>query len=292
MSTDRDTTRIVRSWLRTDENESADRVLGTVLDQLDTTPQRRASWPVRRLPEMNTIAKFGLAAAVVAIAAVVGFNYLVAPNVGAPRLVDSSPTPSLSPSPSPTPQPLGNAPLDPGPVIATGFGASESVTFRFIVPEGWVGFSGVGVLPATGTEAPDGMGIGLGEVNAGLFQDPCRWAAGEPEVPVGPTVEDLANALAAQTAYEASDPAAVSLGGYSGLRVDLQLPSDLESCDSGEFYPWVGSIYSQGPDNRWDVWILDVEGDRIVVLATHFPGTSAEDLAEQQAIIDSLVIEP
>jgi hypothetical protein len=291
MSTDRDTARIVRSWLRSDEPESADRVLGTVLDRLDTTPQRRATgWRARRLPEMNTIAKLGLAAAVVAIAALLGFNYLVAPNVGGPSLFDSSPSPA--PTPSPTPQPLGDAPLDPGPVIATGFGASESLTFRFIVPEGWVGFSGVGVLPASGTEAPDGMGINLGEVNAGLFQDPCRWAAGDPQIPVGPTVEDLANALAAQTAYEASDPFDVSLGGYSGQRVDLQLPSDVESCDSGEFYPWVGSLYAQGPDNRWDVWILDVEGDRIVVLATHFPGTSAEDLAEQQAIIDSLAIQP
>ncbi len=291
MSTERDTTRIVRSWLRADEYDSADRVLGSVLDQLDTSPQRRATWwPARRLPEMNIIAKFGLAAAVVAIAVVLGFNYLVAPNTGAPSLSDSSPTPS--PSPTATPQALGDAPLDPGPVIATGFGASDSVTLRFVVPEGWRGFAGVGVLPAGGTEAPDGMGIILGEVKAGLFQDPCHWAGGEPEIPVGPTVEDLANALAAHTAYESSEPVDVSLGGYAGQRVDLQLPSDVESCDNGEFYPWVGSIYAQGPDNRWNVWILDVEGERIVVHSTSFPGTSAEDLAEQQAIVDSLVIEP
>lgn len=237
---------------------------------------------------MNTIAKFGLAAAVVAIAAVLGLNYLAAPNIGSPSMVDVTP----SPSPSPTPQPLGDIPLDPGTVVATGFGASESVTFTFIVPDGWVGFSGVGVLPVSGTEAPDGMGIGFGEVNAGLFRDPCRWAVDAPEIPVGPTVEDLANALAAQSAFEASDPVEVSLGGYSGQRVDLRLPSDVESCDMGEFYPWVGSLYAQGPNNRWDVWILDVEGDRLIVIATHFPGTSAEDLAEQQGIIDSLVIEP
>ena len=239
---------------------------------------------------MHTAAKFGLAAAVVVVAAMVGFNYLVAPNIGSQSLGDSSPTPS--PSPTPTPQPLGDAPLNPGPVIATGFGASESVTFRFNVPDGWVGFSGVGVLPVTGTEAPDGMGIVFGEVNAGLFSDPCRWAAGEPEIPVGPTVDDLANAFVAQTAYEASAPVEVSLGGYSGQRVDLQLPSDVESCDNGEFYPWVGSIYAQGPDNRWSVWILDVEGDRIIALASYFPGTSAEDRAEQQAIIDSIRLAP
>ena len=37
---------------------------------------------------MNTAAKFGLAAAVVVVAALLGFNYLVAPNVGGPGLDD------------------------------------------------------------------------------------------------------------------------------------------------------------------------------------------------------------
>ena len=49
---------------------------------------------------MNTAAKFGLAAAVVVVAALLGYNYLVAPNVGGPSLGDPTPTPS----PTPTPQ--------------------------------------------------------------------------------------------------------------------------------------------------------------------------------------------
>ena len=40
MKSDPDLARTVRSWLRTDENESADRVLDNVLGLLDTTPQR------------------------------------------------------------------------------------------------------------------------------------------------------------------------------------------------------------------------------------------------------------
>lgn len=289
MSSDRDTTRIVRSWLEEGVTELPDRVLDSVLDRLPATNQRRSTWwPARRIAQMNTAAKFGLAAAVIVVAALLGLNYLIAPNIGGPRLGDQTPSPS--PVPSATIQRLGSAPLDPGQVVATGFGDSGLVSFTFTVPDGWVGFSGVGLLPATGTEGPDGMGIGLGEVNAGLFSDPCLWVAGQ-EVPVGPTVDDLANALAGQTAHEASTPVDVTLGGYAGKRVDLELPSDVASCNNGEFYPWVGSIYAQGPDNHWDVWILDVEGDRIVVLATYFPGTSAGDRAEQQAIIDSIVIE-
>ena len=43
MSQKRDVTRIFRSWIREDQHESADRILGVVLDLLDATPQRR-SW--------------------------------------------------------------------------------------------------------------------------------------------------------------------------------------------------------------------------------------------------------
>ena len=288
MSSDRDTTRIVRSWLEEGVTGLPDRVLDSVLDQLPATHQRRATWwPARRIALMNTTAKFGLAAVIV-VAALLGLNYLVAPNIGGPRLGDQTPSPS--PSPSATIQRLGDAPLNPGQVVATVLGDSGFVTLRFTVPDGWVGFGGFAVLPATGTQAPDGMGINLGEVNGGLFSDPCQWVEGQ-EDPVGPTVDDLATALAEQTGYVASTPVDVTLGGYGGKRVDLQLPSDVGSCNNGEFYPWVGSVYAQGPDNRWDVWILDVEGERIVVLGTYYPGTSAEDLAEQQAIIDSIVIE-
>jgi len=52
------------------------------------------------------------------------------------------------------------------------------------------------------------------------------------------------------------------------------------------------SFNAQGPDNRWQVHILDVHGIRLVVAATDFPGTTAADRAELDAIVDSIVIEP
>ena len=42
MSTDRDVTRIVRSWLDDGATRLPDRVLDQVLDALPATPQRRA----------------------------------------------------------------------------------------------------------------------------------------------------------------------------------------------------------------------------------------------------------
>ena len=285
MSSDRDTTRIVRSWLRTNEHESADGVLDAVLDALDTTPQRRASWPARRLPEMNNIAKLALGAAAVLLVALLGIRFLPPGELG---LGSGGPaaTPTPIPTPTATPQLLADAPLDAGTVMAS---PHDSITVTFTVPEGWEGFSGTCVTPVTGTSAPDGMGICFLDVIGGLYSDPCHPAA-EADIPIGPGVDDLANALAEQTAYEATNPTDVTLGGYSGKRIDLQLPADVASC--GEFYPWNGSIYAQGPDNRWHVWILDVDGARFVIVSSYFPGTSEADLAEQQAIVDSMRIEP
>jgi hypothetical protein len=94
MSTDRDVTRIVRSWLKEDAHDDADRVLNLVLDQIDTTPQRRAWWPVRRFLTLNATFRYGVAAIVVALAAIVGFG-LINNQVG-----ENGPTPTPVPSSS------------------------------------------------------------------------------------------------------------------------------------------------------------------------------------------------
>src|SRR4029078_1545005 len=103
MSTDLDATRIVRSWLRTDEHESADRLLDNVLALLDATPQHRARWPVRRFAQMKSYAKLAIAAAAVVAVALVGINLL--PRSGSDVGGGIAPTATPSPSPSPTPTP-------------------------------------------------------------------------------------------------------------------------------------------------------------------------------------------
>ena len=77
MSTDHDVTRIVRSWLEEGTTVIPDRVLDTVLDQVPTTHQRRLWWPARRFPTVNSSAlRIGLVAAVLIVAAVVGWRLL------------------------------------------------------------------------------------------------------------------------------------------------------------------------------------------------------------------------
>jgi len=292
VSTDRDTTRIVRSWLQTDEYESADRVLDAVLDRLDTTPQRRSTWwPARRFPEMSNTAKLALGGVAVVVIALLGIGFLLP---GGPRI--GGPGPTTSPTPTASPTSLDGANdrvLDAGTYVSTPLSANP-MRFTVTFPAGWRAFNEGAFLPAAegSSDAPDGMALGFGQID-GLYSDPC-FASGAGDVEVGTTVDELVGAFAEQTAYEVSAPTDVSLAGYSGKRVDLTLPSDLgtSTCGYEYFFPWQGSAYAQGPGNIWHVWILDVDGSRVVVTTHDFEGTPAADREEMQAILDSLRIEP
>ena len=206
-----------------------------------------------------------------------------------------------TPSPSPIELPAGDVPT--GTYVARPFlTPNDGVSFTFTLPEGWsTGEEGPpgralsGVAPTTGFEGPTGMSFGFLTVT-GLEGDPCNWPAG-PDVELGPTVEDLATALAAHDSYDTSNPTDVTLGGFSGKRIDVELPAglDLASCDEGQFWIWTGdgqAIYAQGPEGRFHLWILDVEGRRVIVMTHDFPGTPASDQAELQSIVESIQITP
>ena len=87
---------------------------------------------------MNTIVKLSVAAAVLAVAAL-GYNYVIAPTVGAPHLGDPSP------SPTPTPPDLSDGALEPGIYQLTSAGESFPDVIPFppgstiTVPAGWSG---------------------------------------------------------------------------------------------------------------------------------------------------------
>jgi hypothetical protein len=93
MSTDRQTTRIVRSWLDEGVTKLPDRVLDAVLDQVPATPQRRSGWSAWRSYRMNTYLKLAAAAVAVIVVAFVGYQLL--PKNGGIGGPGPSPTPSL-----------------------------------------------------------------------------------------------------------------------------------------------------------------------------------------------------
>jgi hypothetical protein len=80
MSTDRETTRLVRSWLEEGVTALPDRVLDAVLDQVPATPQRRPWWPTRRIAQMNRFLPATVAAAAVLVVALIVYNVLLRSN--------------------------------------------------------------------------------------------------------------------------------------------------------------------------------------------------------------------
>ena len=95
MSTDRDVTRIVRSWLEEGATALPDRVLDAVLDQVPATSQRRPLWAARRFNEMNSALKLAIAAAAVVAVVLVGINLM--PRSGIIGGPGPSPTPNSVP---------------------------------------------------------------------------------------------------------------------------------------------------------------------------------------------------
>lgn len=223
---------------------------------------------------------------------------------------DAPPDPADSVSIELPPAPLREGRLTPGTYVTMPFaapygwgvcldppqdGCSESVaddaiSFTFAVPEGWAGAPlGTIWLAAEHNSAPAGAGLGFGQ-GGGLYSDPCA-APPPPDIVVGPSVDDFATALADHPLLDVTAPIEVTLGGYSGKYLELRVPSDISACPQG-YYAWEPGLYAQGPDQRSHLWVLDVDGVRVVVQAMDYPGTSPEHQAQLAAIVDSIHIEP
>ena len=114
-------------------------------------------------------------------------------------------------------------------------------------------------------------------------------------VEVGPTVDDLTTALANQVGVERSGPTEVMVGGHPAKRFVLtglrcsggpegrliwRSSSDSDSSAFGLLFGGTATIN-----------VVDVNGDRLVI-ASHQRGASEADVAELDAIIASIEIEP
>jgi hypothetical protein len=140
--------------------------------------------------------------------------------------------------------------------------------------------------------SPDGRGIVVVVVES-MPTDPCDHSSAMLDPPLGPTVDDLASALASQPSTETSEPTDVTVDGYSGKYLEYSMTGITEDCPGG-LIRWQTS---QGPrmaiaGEHDQVWILDVDGVRLVIDAFSFPDTPDEALAELRQIVESMQIEP
>ena len=192
------------------------------------------------------------------------------------------------------------------PPISCPDGPPPPFGIELTVPDGWGASTEYGLIhpaiadgasPAQATEGPYGAGLVLGwaTVWVGVNSDPCvpvGHPTGHvaPDISVGPAVDDFVDAVVAHPTLEVSEPTDVTVGGYDGRFFTLTAPSDLSGCDF--WRPWEPGIYAQGPGNVWDVWALDIDGLRVVMVAQHFPATPEEVRRELREIVQSMTFEP
>jgi hypothetical protein len=307
-----DVERRISTWLADEVPARApDRILPATFDRTRHTHQRRfgAAW---RTITMNR--PWQLAATAVVSVAIIGLGAAWlggSGGTGGPSTTPS-PAPTAAPSRTPLPTPTPQASLPPYPSS----GAVEPGTYALhqpgvptvtlTVPAGWGGGGAGGPVKNDGTTRTVGLSTWI---VGNIYANPCKWGDGLLKPPVGPSVDDLASALARQPLRNGTTPTAVTLRGYSGKYLELTTPVGLDFATCSKvpgapenspsyFVTWVGPALVDdymgfaGPGSRDRVWILDLDGVRFVLVATEFRDATAQDLAELQSIIDSVRIEP
>jgi len=310
MTHDRDVRRLLDAWFAEGPVQVADRVIDDAAARIARQPQRPA-WRLYERPTMP--AQFKLIAALAAILVVAAVGYSLLPGSSGPTGPTTAPTPPPSPTVTIAPTATATIATPPeGPLAAGTYRsrpfADSPMTLDVTVPGGgWsFGLPSSFAGPRGESNGPNGVVVTFLRAQT-INSDPCHWdhdgsgsAPQEGDVEVGPTVDDLAAALAAGTTYVSTTPVDATLGGYSGKRVDLQLTPDPAGCDTWEgdvsqyfvFGGRDGAQFAQGDDNLWQITIVDVDGTRLIAVVISYGETSAADLSAAQAIVDSAVITP
>jgi hypothetical protein len=170
--------------------------------------------------------------------------------------------------------------------------------FTLTVPEGWATLGGWIVdHPRPGKDVPP-IAVQFWDVDE-VYGHPCQWK-GTLSQP-GPTVDDLAKALVDRPLRNATQPIDITLDGYAGKSLEWSVPADFEIDDRGDFPDcdltddghrdfkswtgkgWAGNRYQQGPGQVDRLWILDIDGARLVIDAFDMPSATS---AERQELLD------
>lgn len=173
--------------------------------------------------------------------------------------------------------------------------------FAVVVPAGWYSEEGHSLRKYA---AGGGPVLGLSVWDVGQVPlDPCHWSTTMRDP--GPGVDALVVALVSQVGRRATAPVKVTLAGQSGQYLEWSVPdwvvtgdADFAGCDDPgnghhDFVSWLatdpdGERNEQVAGQVDRLWVLDVNGQRLVVDATYSPDTTSADRAELASVVASL----
>jgi len=166
----------------------------------------------------------------------------------------------------------------------------DDPTVRLTAFDGW--------YAAAGPVRWDGRGFaGLLVLDVtGVMSYPCgsgeSWRTPTPNGP-----DELAGALARMPRMHlVTPPEPVQRFGHPTTHLRLQATADAR-CPDGAALDIIdtvddGVIRSPGPGADLDLWVVDVGGDAMLVMASHLPGTPAGTLEQLRAMVDSIEFVP
>ena len=252
-------------------------------------------------PRRHSLRRWLVAAAVLAV---VGSALVISRGDGEKKQINTATTPTTAPAQNILDVPDSRA-LAPGRYFIDPDGDDTTplrVTYN-VAAEGWE--------PWLGAMKSSGVGHVAVSITVvtNLVTDGCRDHT-PLATPVGPTVDDLATALTQLAPFEVTTPPTdVTRFGYQGKHLALTVPDlridpsadnfhDFADCVDGELHSWIsrnndGSFFGyETPGYTEEFWILDVQGTRLVLALGTTPGTPAQDIAERDAILDTIRIQP
>lgn len=205
--------------------------------------------------------------------------------------------------------PLSPSPSLPGPVsheLVSGVNRAlepgrywldrDDAYISFTVPAGWNSFGGFGVAK------PDGSAVSVWSADR-VPADPCAWKGRQ--LDPGTSVDGLMTALSRQPGV--SRLADAMIAGFSAQELLLRLPTamggkKLDGCDETvvrgrssyhhEYIRWFAgdAWFAQAPGQSDRVWILDVRGARIMIVASSSTDTQQRSMAQIESIVRSIGI--
>ncbi len=250
-----------------------------------------------RRPNVTTsLSQF--AAAVIGVLVVVGCSAMTStPSEGAPSSIPADPSRVPAASSSAIPQ---EAPTSSGlRELTCHLIGGSGPPFVVEVPASWVSFKDdCGFV--TATPEPGVFTAGLsGWIVGQVPTHPCQNHA--TLTTSGETVDELVQALVTQELRNATGPVDVTLAGHEGKYLEWSVPTDIvvlddeyhvEGCDDGNFLSWLGRTggtrYQQVGGQIDQLWVLDVEGQRVVIDASYSPDASQAVRDELAAIVKTL----
>jgi hypothetical protein len=310
MNAPRDIDPLISSYLEDGVDELPDRAFDAVRSDIEHTRQRFVFGPWRE-EQMQRYAIFGIAAAAIVLVAVVAIQFLPGnaliggPPTSTPSLAPTlSPPPTSSLPPAPTLAPtaaiaLPNGALAPGSYFIDDPAVIGVHRMIFTVPAGWANKDPF-VSKNAGTP---------GEVDftpwvvTDVYRDVCHWSNSSLFI-VDSGPDALIRALRDQGGREEAQggwPWTGTVAGYPAEGIALTVPADTKTADcSGgilRYWPDPGPDFTGGlccnvPGNTDFVYAVDVAGKTVAVVARHYDATTPGDLAELDAVINSIHFEP